>query len=188
MPLRTIAFMAARTRHRKVPRAHGLPRWDDGAFRPIRRVGSTAGVVTLGDVRRTRRALRSCIRGVRRSLSSTRSSPADRSILRPRAETFVEVPPGPWSSRASERREASSRANGTSVWCGGDDGVEPPTLKRLRRAGRRGCRSSDRTRLGPRSVIGADVGVVAEKNGQATVATETSRRPLLRVARRGLPL
>lgn len=185
MPTRTIAFAPRKTPRRASPQAGGSLRWGEGASFPQRRVGSTSGAVTLGDVRRTRRALRFRIRGVRRSLSSTRSSPADRSILRPRAATFAEVPPGPWSNRASERREASSRANGTSVWCGGVDGVEPPHPATLATPS---CTGRERnTRLGSRSVIGTDVGVVAEKNGQATVATETSRRPLLRVARRELP-
>ena len=64
----------------------------------------------------------------------------------------------------------------------------PPTLRSVHASRPSGRRRGVHAMLGSRSVIGSGVGVVAEKNGQATVATETSRPAHLRVLRRELPI
>ena len=81
----------------------------------------------------------------------------------------------PEAIRLRVRCTAPHRANGMSSRCGGVDGVGPHSLRvRPRPAARRRTRS--RCFAGGRgSWFGPGVGVVAEKNGQATVATETSR-------------
>ena len=94
----------------------------------------------------------------------------------------------PEAIRLRVRWTAPHRANGTSSRCGGVDGVEPHSLRvqprpvARRRAGVRGVE------WGRGSWFGPGVGVVAEKNGQATVATETSRGSHARGARSEMPV
>jgi len=77
-------------------------------------------------------------------------------------------------------------AFGAAAWMASN----PPTVRHgtLRPRQALGRRPVLHASVGSRSVIGSDVGVVADKNGQATVATETSRCALLRDARRELPV
>ena len=92
---------------------------------------------------------------------------------------------GPEANRLRVRRTAPYRASGSSVSCCGVDGVEPPPSGVRARAV---ARHANALEWGRGTWFGPGVGVVAEKYGQATVATETSRGPHPRGAFLGLPV
>ena len=92
---------------------------------------------------------------------------------------------GPEANRLRVWRTAPHRANGHSSSCCGVDGIEPPPSGVRARAI---ARHANEVEWGRGTWFGPGVGVVAEKYGQATVATETSRGPHPRGAFLGLPV
>lgn len=93
---------------------------------------------------------------------------------------------GPEANRLRVWRTAPHRANGCSFSCCGVDGIEPPPSGV--RAQLVAPRRANALEWGRGTWFGPGVGVVAEKYGQATVATETSRGPHPRDAFLGLPV